>query len=103
MTEASEFTKKAIEMARSYQHNSIDYSNPNLKETPRTITNRLTPTNIDLILAGLDALELKSKAMIKRSNKFPSETIKSSVTIEKHESIIEDICNTRNAFCDGLN
>ncbi len=102
MTYASEFTKKAIEMARSQERNSTDYSSPIERDHPRTIKLRLTEKNISLLLDGLDALEIKSKAIIKRAKKFPSETIKSSVTIENHESIIENIFNARSAFSEGL-
>ena len=105
MSAASEFTKKAIELAREseYMNKDVSFSNEPVKtEFKRSITIRLTQTEIDLIIMGLDALEIKSKQIIKRAKNFPSETIKSSVTIEKHESIIEDIRNASSAFCEGI-
>ncbi|OFY87872.1 MAG: hypothetical protein A3F72_03090 [Bacteroidetes bacterium RIFCSPLOWO2_12_FULL_35_15] len=102
MTEISDFTKKAMELARQKEYSSGIYSSPIERENDRSINLRLTATDEKLIIEGLEALRIKSKAIVLRAKNFPSETIKSSMTIEKHEDLLDQIDHALSNFCDGL-
>ncbi len=92
--ELSEFTKKAIEMAREQSYNeSIGervYDAP-AKETSHVVHLTLTESDIAQLYRLMDLGVSKSREAITRCQRFPTENIKSSMTIKKHEAIIEHI------------
>jgi hypothetical protein len=101
-TAASEFTQKAIERARNDNfHGRDEHSSPIEKEDKRTLNVRLSERELGYIYEALDSLETKSKSIIKRAKNFPTDTIRSSQTIEKHENIITTINSIRSEFVEA--
>lgn len=101
-TAASEFTKKAIEQARLHNFYGRDeHVSPIEKEDKRTLNVRLSETELGYVFEALDSLETKSKSIIKRAMNFPTETIRSSQTIEKHQIIIDTINSIKSEFVEA--
>jgi hypothetical protein len=92
--EASEFTQKAIQMAREKMRNEdigeLVYDEP-AKETAHVVHLTLTESDIAQLYRLMDLGVSKSREAITRCRRFPTDNIKSSLTIKKHEALIEHI------------
>lgn len=92
--ELSEFTKKAIEMAREQSYNeSIGERITDAEPTQEAHVAHLmlTQRDIEQLYRLMDLGISKSREAITRCRRFPTDTIRSSMTIKRHESLIDHI------------
>lgn len=61
----------------------------------------LSEEDLELLYSLLESGIAKSKAIIDRSRNYPSETIRSSMTIKKHEGIIQHIEELRDHIVEN--
>lgn len=61
----------------------------------------LDESDLELLYEMMELAESNSKSIIKRSKNFPSETIKSRVTIQKHEEKLSHIEQLRNHLAEN--
>jgi hypothetical protein len=66
-----------------------------------TVHLELDEEDLQLLFNLMQLGEKQSQSIIKRSKNFPSETILSKITIEKHENIIYHIDYLRNHLAEN--
>ena len=94
--EISEFTKKAMQQARDLMQQEED-SEPEIeRETKRhSVKLYLSEADLKLLYRLLDLGLSKSREAITRCKRFPTDSIRSRMTIERHEGIIDHIDTLR--------
>ncbi len=103
MNQLSDFTKKAMEMAREqiYQEDNSVPDKPTREPDRHNVNLYLSDEDMQLLYRLLDLGISKSKEAITRAQRFPSETIRSSMTIERHEAIIDHIETLRSHITEN--
>lgn len=100
---ASEFTEKAMQMAREQreqeavayasEHDASDYI-PEPKK--HSVNLYLSENDLKQLNRLMDLGISKSREAITRCKRFPTDSLRSKETIERHEGIIEHIESLRN-------
>ena len=93
--ELSEFTKKAMQMAREQEYNERERADSGnyFSEQPQkhTVHLYLSDDELKQLFRLMDLGVSKSREAITRCERFPTDSIRSSCTIERHEKTIEHI------------
>lgn len=71
------------------------------RDNTRSFSISLSERQWDIITDALNEVQKKSQSQIKKVRNFPSETIRSSETIDKHNNIISDIQAIHQAITEG--
>jgi hypothetical protein len=98
----SEFTQEAIRLARESSRNQqferVVDSEPTAEAHVAHLT--LNQRDIEQLYRLMDLGVSKSREAITRCRRFPTDTIRSSMTIKRHESIIDHIEGLRSHLAE---